>query len=188
MKIPEVSKLILVVLILGSGASACALVASSEPDEITSTHFVVTVDGHSAPVLHAALNLYFVNFPARRNALITVTADRDGFWDAGAEVQPWRLNIRPLRAGRTLSFHLRGAEKISLSRPGDFGSDAEMLYLFANPTEKNPPTAATGGVRYFGPGLHKDDIDAATGDRIYLAEGAVVFGSLNVWQVDDVKV
>jgi hypothetical protein len=165
-------------------AQAVAPVAT----EIASTHFVVTVNGYSTPVMHAAMNLYFVNFEARPDALITVTSDQEGFWSNGAEVQPWRLNIRPRRTRRTLTFHIRGAEKISLSRPGDFGSNAEMLYLFANPREHHAPTATTAGVRYFGPGVHRENIDAAEGDRIYLADGAVVFGSLNIWRVNHVTV
>ena len=158
------------------------------PAEIASSHFVVTIDGRESPVMHAAMNLYFLNFEAGRNCLVTVTADRDGFWAEGVEVQPWRLNIRPLRTGRTITFHLRGAEKISISRPGDFGSEAEMLYLFANPKETPAPSYGTSGVRYFGPGVHRENIDAASGDHIYLAPGAVIFGSLNLWQVDHVTV
>ena len=178
--------LICVCWLVACCVSACAL--APVPPEMASTHFVVTIDGQQTPVMHAALNLYFLNFEARKDALITVTADQDGFWAGGAEVQPWRLNIRPVRSGRTLTFHLKGAKKISISRPGDFGSAAEMLYLFANPVEAHPPTATTPGVRYYGPGVHRENIDAAAGDHIYLADGAVVFGSLNVWQVDGVSV
>ena len=36
--------------------------------------------------------------------------------------------------------------------------------------------------------MHHENIDAHDGDRIYLAAGAVVFGSLNLWQVHDVHV
>src|SRR5271155_2954339 len=83
------------------------------PPEIASSHFLVTIDGQQSPVMHAAMNLYFLNFEARPESIITVTADRDGFWAEGVEVQPWRLNIRPVLAGRSITFHLRGAQKIS---------------------------------------------------------------------------
>jgi len=158
------------------------------PAEIASHQFVVTIDGHSTPVNHAALNLYFLNFEARKHATIQVTAPTDDFWAAGVEVQPWRLNIRPKREGRTLTFKLDGPAKISISRPGDFLTDATMLFLFANPPERNPPTAPAPSRQYFGPGVHRENIDAHTGDTIYLAPGAVVFGSLNLWRVDHVKV
>ena len=180
--------------------TCCLLVASlrtarpatrplaSIPAEIASEHFVVTIDGQRTPVMHAALNLYFLNFAARPHARVTVTAASDTFWSQGVEIEPWRLNLRPERSGRTLSFRLDGEAKLTIKRPGDFGSNAEMLYLFANPAEAGIFSAQTPGLRYYGPGVHHENIDAAEGDHIYLAEGAVIFGSLNIWQVDHVSV
>ena len=100
-------------------------------DQIYSSHFIVTVNGHTTPVMHAAMNLYFLNFPARKHASVSVTADADDFWAKGVEVQPWRLNIRPRRSGRTITFQMDGPGKISISRPRDFGAMAEMLYLLS---------------------------------------------------------
>ena len=158
------------------------------PPEIASSHFVVTINGAPSPVMHAAINLYFLNFQAKPHAVITVTADTDDFWSSGVEIQPWRLNIRPRRTGRTIAFTLDGASKITISRPGDFFSNSQMLYLFANPAPSPVITDASPGIRYYGPGVHHENIDAVGGDHIYLAEGAVVFGSLNIWQVDHVTV
>lgn len=158
------------------------------PAEIASSHFTVTIDGRATPVCHAAANLYFLNFDAGKHRKISVTADTDDFWARGVEVQPWRLGIRPQRQGRTITFELKGPAQIAISRPGDYLGDAEMLYLFANPPEQHPPVAPQPGLRYFGPGVHRENIDAATGDTIYLAPDAVLFGSLNLWGVDRVKV
>ena len=158
------------------------------PPEIASNHYVVTIDGVSTPVDHAALNLYFLNFQAHKHTKITVTAFTDNFWSTGVDLQPWSLNIRPKVKGRTLSFQLDGPAKISISRPGDFLAEGDMLYLFANPTEEFSPKGAAPGLRYFGPGAHHENIDAQTGDSIYLAPGAVIFGALNLWQVNHVKV
>ena len=160
----------------------------AEADGITSTHFIVSIDGHPAPVLHAASNLYFLNFDARRHQVISVTAPSDDFWTRGVEVQPWRLGIRPRVQGRTITFELRGTAKISISRPGDHLANAEMLYLFANPPVRYRPRTGTTSLRVYGPGIHHENIDAASGDNIYLAAGAVVFGTLNIWQVDHVNV
>jgi hypothetical protein len=158
------------------------------PKEIASTHFTVTIEGKTTPVMHAALNDYFLNFEAGPKLEITVTADKDDYWKKGVEVQPWRLGIRPTRDGRAIKFTLDGPAKISISRPGDFLSQAEMLYLFANEREKVVPARAHPGLQFFGPGVHHQNIDAADGGNIYLAPGAVVFGGLNVWGVDHVKV
>jgi hypothetical protein len=146
------------------------------PAEIASTHFTVTINGLSTPVMHAAANLYFLNFEARPHHVvrIIITADRDDFWSAGVEVQPWRLGIRPERNGKIIAFDLNGPAKISISRPGDFLGNAEMLYLFANAPETGVPAAAGPLLQYFGPGVHRENIDAVDGGRIYLAPGAVV--------------
>ena len=139
--------------------------------------------------MHAARNLYFLNFDmSRKGVAVEVTADRDDFWARGVEVQPWRLGIRPQRSGRSIRFTLHAPAKISISRPNDFLGEAEMLFLFANAPEQDAPTGAAAGLRYFGPGVHRENIDAASGDAIYLAPGAVVFGSLNLWDVSHVHV
>lgn len=158
------------------------------PAEIASSHFTVAINGQISPVMHAAVKVYFLNFEVHSRTTVSVTADTDDFWAKGVEVQPWRLGIRPRRDGRTITFELDGPAKISISRPGDYLGDAEMLFLFANAPEKDAPVRAGPGLRYFGPGVHRENIDAATGDRIYLAPGAVIFGSLNVWDVEGVKV
>ena len=158
------------------------------PSEVASSHFTVTVNGSSSPAMHAAANYYLLNFDMRGPAQITVTSDDPHFWDAGVEIQPMRFGIRPQRNGASISFTLESPAKLSITRPGDFFSGAEMLFLFANPPDTSGITMKTPGVRYYAPGVHHENIDAKSGDRIYLADGAVVFGSLNLWQVNDVVV
>ena len=63
-----------------------------------------------------------------------------------------------------------------------------MLFLFANPPQTDAPKANAPGLRYFGPGVYRNSIDARTGDRIYLAPGAFVFGSINIWAAHDVRI
>ncbi len=162
--------------------------AARGPDEIVSTHFQVTVDGRPVEVLHAAVHLYFLNIVSGKHRHITVTAPSDDFWAPGVEVQPWRLNIRPQIHGRRLDFDLDGEAKLTVSRPNDFLAASEMLYLFANPPETSAPTAASSTLRYYAPGIHHENIDAHSGDNIYLAPGAILFGSLNLWGVDHVRV
>jgi hypothetical protein len=158
------------------------------PPEVSSSHFTVSVNGRSTPVMHAAAGYYLLNFDVDGVTIITVTASDPHYWDAGVEVQPMRLGIRPKRLGASISFPLTGPAKLSITRPGDHFGDSEMLFLFANPPDNSETTAATPGVRYYGPGLHRENIDAHNGDRIYLADGAVIFGALNIWQVHDVHV
>jgi hypothetical protein len=158
------------------------------PDVVRSTHFTVSIDGASTPVLRAVSGYYLLNFEISAPVRITVTSDDPHYWDTGVEVQPMRLGIRPHREGASITFTLDGPSKISITRPGDFFADSEMLFLFANKPDNGGITAQTPGIRYYGPGIHRENIDAKSGDRIYIADGAVVFGALNLWQVKDVRV
>jgi hypothetical protein len=180
--------LILLAASLNAGAQLTPRPVWKTPAEIASTHFTVTIDGKTFPVMHAALNDYFLNFEADRHLQVTVTADKDDFWAKGVEIQPWRLGIRPTREGRSIKFYLDGAAKISISRPGDYLSEATMLYLFANDKQPVVPAHVHPGLQYFGPGVYHQNIDAVDGGSIYLAPGAVVFGALNIWGVQHVKV
>ncbi len=153
-----------------------------------SDEFIVTIDGHRTPVVHAASSYYLLNFDVNGPATVAVRAADAHYWDRGVEIQPMRYGIRPVRRGATITFRIPGPVKLSVARPGDHFADAEMLFLLGSEPDKSRVTARTAGVRYYGPGVHHQDIEAQSGDRIYLAPGAVVFGSLNFWQVHDVRV
>ncbi|WP_446745185.1 PKD domain-containing protein [Silvibacterium acidisoli] len=158
------------------------------PEEVRSTRFDIRIDGQPAQVTHAAANYDFLNFDLKGKAKISITAPTDDYWSKGVEVQPWRLGIRPFVQGRTISFTLDHPVKLSIARPGEHLAGATMLFLFANALETDAPAPNDPHVRYYGPGIHRESIDAKAGDNIYLAPGAVVFGSLNIWQVENVKV
>jgi hypothetical protein len=158
------------------------------PQEIQSDRFIVTVDGRPVPVVHAASNYYFVSFELEGAATVSITAPSDDYWAKGVEVQPWRHNLRPARAGRTIGFRVSQPIKLSITRPGEYSATSEMLFLFVNAPEKNPPREGDPGVQYYGPGLYRRSIDAKSGDTIYLAGGAVIHGSLNVWGAQNVKI
>lgn len=77
--------------------------------------------------------------------------------------------------------------KLSISRPGNHGADAEMLFLFANVPEPEVAPDAQG-VRYFGPGVYHENIDAHDGDRIYIAGGVVILGRSMFWGTHGVRI
>ena len=156
------------------------------PAEMRSTAFTVTVNGMKVDVALAAASYEFVNFDVTGPADVAITAAQSGFWDRGVDVQPWRLGIRPIREGKTIRFHLFGPAKLSISRPRDFLNHAEMLFLFAGAP---PPPAPSGpSVTVIPAGVHKQSLNPKSGDTIYLAPGAFIFGSLNLWNVENVKV
>jgi hypothetical protein len=167
---------------------AATLASAGLPTEIRSDRFAVTVNGVAVPVAHAVSGYHCADFDLTGAAEIAVTAPTDGYWDQGVEVQPWRHGIRPRREGRTLRFTVSRPMKLSISRPGDRYADAEILYLFANAPETDAPKPGELGVRYYGPGVYREHIHVRSGETVYLAAGAVVFGSLNVWDAEKVKI
>ncbi len=158
------------------------------PAEVSSSHFIVTINGRRTAVQHAASGYYLLNFDVSGSAEIEVRSDDAHYWDRGVEIQPMRYGLRPVRHGGTIRFAIDGPAKLSITRPGDHFADAEMLFLFANQPDRSGIGPHTANVRYFGPGVHRENIDAVSGDTIYLAGGAVVFGALNLWQVSNVHV
>jgi hypothetical protein len=62
-----------------------------------------------------------------------------------------------------------------------------MLFLFADtPAPAAPKPAAN--VHVYAPGVFHESLNPKSGDVFYLSEGSYFFGSLNFWQVHDVKV
>ncbi|MGA8162888.1 MAG: hypothetical protein WCB76_18915 [Acidobacteriaceae bacterium] len=170
-------------------ASAFAAVSIAPiPAEVSSDFFTVTINGHTSPVVDAVSSYYLLNFDLDCPATVSVRAADPHFWNHGVEIQPMRYGIRPQRDGAVITFRIPGPVKLSISRPGDHFSDATMLFLLGSPPDHSGITATTPNVRYYGPGVHREAIEAQSGDHIYLAPGAVVFGSLSLWQVHDVRV
>jgi hypothetical protein len=152
-----------------------------------STAFTVTVNGQPVDVAHAAASYEFVSFDVTGPVEVAITAAEPGFWDRGVDVQPWRLGLRPTRQGQTIRLRLAGPAKLSISRPGDFLNHARMLFLFAG-TPPPPPPPTGPNVRIVPAGVHRESLNPQSGETLYLAPGAYVFGSLNLWKVENVKV
>jgi hypothetical protein len=156
------------------------------PQELRSNAFTITVNGKPVDVAHAAASYDFASFDTTGAVDIEITASEQGFWDHGVDIEPWRLGIRAQRAGQTIRFHLEGSAKLSISRPRDFLNHASMLFLFAG---SPPPTLPKGAnVKIYSAGVYRESLNPKTGETIYLAPGVYIYGSLNVWKVDNVKV
>jgi hypothetical protein len=179
--------LFLAVLAFPLAAHAASRVqAAPVPAEMRSTAFTVIVNGKPVDVAHAAASYEYVSFDVTGPVDVAITAAEQGFWDRGVDIQPWRLGLRPIRQGQTIRFRLRGPAKLSISRPGDFLNHARMLFLFAGAPP--PPPPAGSNVRILTAGIHRESLNPKSGETLYLAPGAYVFGSLNLWKVHDVKV
>jgi hypothetical protein len=151
-----------------------------------STAFTVKVDGHPVDVAHAAASYEFVSFDITGSVWVEITAADKTFWDKGVDIQPWRLGLRPVRQGATIRFKLAGPAKLSIARPGDFLNHAAMLFLFAGTPP--PPMPRDPKIHAYLPGVYRGSLNPKSGETIYLAPGAYIFGSLNLFNVQNVKI
>jgi PA14 domain len=163
--------------------------AAPVPTEMQNGFFAVTVNNQRIDVAHAASNYEYVNFDTTGPVDVSITAADPHFWDRGVDIEPWRLGLRathPANEPQTIRFRLSGPAKLSISRPGDFLNQARMLFVFADSPVPPPPSGPN--VTIVPPGVHRESLNPKSGDTIYLSPGAYVFGSLNLWQVSNVKV
>ncbi len=170
--------------------AASGVEAAPVPPEMRTSFFAVTVNNRKIDVAHAASNYEFINFDSTGPVDISITAAEPGFWDRGVDIEPWRLGLRaahPAGEPQTIRFQLRAPAKISVSRPGDFLNEARMLFIFAG-APPPPPPPARPNVLVVPAGVHRESLSPKSGDTIYLAPGSYIFGSLNLWQVQNVKV
>lgn len=172
------------------------------PLDFRSDRFGVTVDGRPVPVFLAALNIHFASFDFAGTAEVRVTVNRqdyrrrDGrkypepeeFWQGSAAVRPQARGIAARTEGRTATFSLPQPGQYSVERPGTGGFEDEVLFLFANPPETDVPAATAANVVWLGPGLHQRSVDLTSGQTLYLAPGAVLFGSVNIRDARDVRI
>ena len=185
--LPGFRSLLIILLALPGGALASRVQPVPVPVEVRSAAFTVTVNGQPVDVAHAAASYEFASFDMTGPVAIAITAAEPGFWDRGVDMQPWRLGMRPVRQGQTIRFRLAAPAKLSIARPGDFLNHAHMLFLFAGTPPPLPPPAGPN-VRVLAAGLYRESLNPKSGETIYLAPGAFIFGSINLWKVTDVKV
>jgi hypothetical protein len=182
-------RLLLLVLFAVPGAvfAATRVQPVPVPPEMRSQDFTVTVNGKPIDVALAAASYSFVNFDITGPVDVAITATEPGFWNRGVDIQPWRLGLRPTRDGQTIRFKLQGPAKLSIARPRDFLNHAKMLFVFAG-TPPAPPPPASPTLHYYQPGVYRQSLNPQSGDTYYLAPGAYFFGSLNLFNVQGVKV
>ena len=154
------------------------------PPEMQSAAFTLTVNGKAVDVAHVAASYDFASFDITGPVDVAITAADDGFWDRGVDIQPWRLGLHAQRDGRTIRFKLQAPAKLSIARPRDFLNHAAMLFLFAG----LPPPPPPAGAIVYKPGVYRQSLNPKSGETYYLEPGAWFFGSLNLFNVQNVKV
>jgi hypothetical protein len=102
-----------------------------------------------------------------------------------AVVRPLALGIKAQVRGDRILFELDRPRQVVLEVDGP----GRALHLFADPPETDVPAKDAPGVRWFGPGVHRPGrIELKSGQTVYLAPGAVVYGSIQATGARDVRV
>lgn len=177
------------------------------PEEFSSAYYEVKANGQRIPVFHAGLNFYFASFDFVGDAEIKVTSmhdksgysgetankgvviiDQKGYWGDQPIVRPLSKNISPQLDEKTVSFILTDAGQYAVERTGTTHFKDDVLFIFANRPEMEKPVFNDPSVIHLGAGIHQQHIDLESGQTLYLEAGAILFGSINIWDAKNVKI
>ncbi len=100
-------------------------------------------------------------------------------------VRPYSLGTQPKFQGNRFAFELPRPRPVVVEVNGPH----RALHLFPNPPETDAPAPDAPGVRYFGPGVHKvGRIVLEDNESVYIAAGAVVYGSIHATKASNIQV
>jgi hypothetical protein len=187
-----------------AGAAVRAVIRTwPVPDgEALSEHYELRVNGEPVPVHACRVSAVPFNqvWPGYQRPLDQTELAGFACWDMqrpvkvevlsrravqSAVVRPTSLQIRPAIENDRISF--------SLEHPGpvvvEVNGAQHALHLFASPPETEVPAADAPGVRYFGPGVHRPGrIVLQSNESVYLAGGAVVYGSVHAHGAANIRI
>lgn len=185
------------------------LIPHHVPDEFVSDQYAVEINGISAPVFQVSPRVHFVSFDFTGKVDIQVKGevnreigvhlpireeqlDGQSAWEGDAVIRPLSRNIKVVTENKKASF--------TIDRPGQYSLEGRnltqfavdnqdmVLFVFANNPETNRPQEGAPNLRYLKPGVHQENIDLKSEETLYLEAGAVLFGSIDVYDAKDVKI
>ncbi len=170
--------------------------------EALDEHYELKVGGQAVPVYACRVSAVPLNqvWPGYQRPVDQTELAGFACWDMQGPVQvevrshraiesvtvrPLSLGIRPAIDGDRISF--------TLERPGavivEVNGMHHALHLLPSPPEKDAPAADAPGVRYFGPGVHRPGrIVLQSNETVYLAGGAVVYGSIHASGAANIRI
>jgi hypothetical protein len=170
--------------------------------EALSEDYQLTVAGREVPVYACRVSAVPLNqvWPGYQRPLDQTELAAFACWDMSG---PVAVEVRCRRAPKSVvvrpaSFGIvpkldgdRIAFKLDRPRPVVVEVDGthRALHLFASPLEKDIPAPDAPGVRYFGPGVHRPGpVELKSGQTVYLAAGAVVYGSIQARSASKIRI
>ena len=181
---------------------SAALVAAAPAGEALFDRYALTLDGQPAPVYSCRVSAMPFNqvWPGYQRPIDQTELAGFARWDQTGPVQvevtcredfeqvvvrPGSLKITPTVEGRTVRFTMQEPRAVVL----EFDGPHQPLHLMASPPESTPPAPDAPGVKYFGPGIHHPGrINLASGETLYVAAGAVVYGSVHADGAENIKI
>lgn len=193
--------LICLIIAASQLSAAGQIVPHGVPWEFSSARYTVKVNGQAVPVFLSAMNLHFASFDMSAEADVEVTINdndynrHDGlkyptaseFWGAGACLRPASSGCIAKTEGRKATFTLTRPGQYCVDRTGPSDFRDEALFIFANPPEAITSKTDKEVIRLEA-GIHHRNIDLRSGQTLYLAAGAVLFGAINIWNAEDVRI
>lgn len=99
-------------------------------------------------------------------------------------IRPKSRNIQAKVSGNELSFTIDSPQKLYIEI-----NSIPHLAIFADAPERSPSKPDEPGITYFGPGEHRPGkIDLKSNQKIYIAEGAVVYADISGNDLNDVSI
>jgi hypothetical protein len=152
----------------------------------TPTAVVTHVSRAQKPDSNLAADVSWASIPLDGALTVRVTNLRTAF--VRARVLPSSRGVGTRISDRTVEF--------TVDRPGQFAVEFDEdprhpLFLFADPPERNPPSATDPNVIFFASGEHhlgETFIEPGPGQTVYLAPGAVVHGRIRVSRAPGVTI
>ena len=162
----------------------------------------LTVNSQPVPVLACRVSAVPFNqvWPGYQRPIDQTEIAGFASWDMSGPVQveveteqaPQSVTVRPASLGIKPTIHGKRI-RFALAKPGpvvvEVNGYHRALHLFANPPAVAAPAANAPGLHYFGPGVHRPGrIDLKSNESVYLAPGAVVYGSLQANSVTNLHI
>lgn len=194
---PAAAWLVLALLLgfasLQTGFAAPIVTWPMPAGEAASEHYELRMDDQPVPVYACRVSSVPFNqvWPGYQRPLDQTELAGFACWDMTAPVKVVILSRRPVQSVvvRPAALGIRPALEtnrvaFTLERPGpvvvEVNGSQHALHLFASPPEVKPPAPNAPGVRYFAPGVHRPGrIELKSSETVYIAGGAVVYGSLS---------
>ncbi len=182
--------------------SGVVTVYPSPAGEVLSEACELTVAGRRVPVHACRVSAIPFNqvWPGYQRPLEQTELAAYASWDASGQadvqvlwhrpvqsvaVRPASRGIVPLVDGQRIRFRLPGPGPVVVEVNGWH----HALHLFAAPPAPDPPGPDGPGVRFFGPGVHDvGQLTLGSGETLYLAGGAVVYGSVHAHGATDLRI